>query len=207
LEVVDIPIEKEIIVNYMIKFFVILFCFIGLNASAQNNDYVILNSGDTLRGRIKRFEDITDIKRFQKVHFFKDEQKVEFEPDEIKGYRMGKDVYVTWDVGRKKPNLVFFYVMQKGHCTLYESKVYYGIGVDGFGRAYSNVSYTLYLHREGEELHPVIFPYLKQGKDLYFIDNVALTYDIKTGKYRRTELPNIVFRYNKEWEEKQKEQN
>lgn len=189
----------------MMRIIIVLFCLISLNAAAQNNGYVILNYGDTLRGRIKLFDDMGDVKRFQEVHFYKGEQKMKFEPSQIKGYKVNKLSYVTKDVGEKRRNLVFFQVLVKGYCTLYESKVNMGRVYDGFGGGHGVVSHTFYLQREGEELHPVLFIYLKQGKDLYFIDNVALTYDIKTGKYKKDQLDEIVRRYNSERQLKEKE--
>lgn len=192
----------------MTRNFLILFFLTSITGFTQTFDgYVIFHTGDTLKGQLKSFQDITDWKRFKKVLFYKDNTKLEFEPSQIAGYKVGSDTYITQDVGIKKPQLAFLRVIVKGHCSLYETKVDYGWAYTVQGARYREMILTYFVQREGEELHPIYFPDLKLGKDLYFLDNVALTYEIKTGKYRRDDLPNIVWRYNKEWEEKQKEQN
>ena len=61
-----------------------------------------------------------------------------------------------------------------------------------------------FLKKENEKFHAVRFAALKGGKDFYFIDNGALTYDIRNGKYRKYEIQKIVERYNREFTKSEK---
>ncbi len=161
--------------------------------------FVVFSYGDTLRGRIKVRGGISDVWRYEVVKFLKDGQITEFKPREVKYYRVGNDRFESKNLGGKGSKLIFFKIITKGYCTLYESKVKKGVSYNAFGQAGPSIIHGLYLQREGEDLHPVNFSWLRQGRDLYFIDNIALTYDIRNRKYKADQLADIVKRYNKEW--------
>jgi hypothetical protein len=154
-----------------VKKLITILTFINSVALAQDfQGYVILNSGDTLRGQIKPYEDAYDILMYTEVRFFKDGEKIKFTPKEIKEYHVAtqnySETYVTKDIGKRSPQLIFFKVLVRGYCTLYESHRYSDRMINNM-RVVEPPSF--YLQREGEELHLAVFPYLTSGKDLYFI--------------------------------------
>lgn len=167
--------------------------------------YVVLNGGDTLHGKIKTYEMEDDVRSFEVVKFLKDGVKVEFQPSQLVSYQVLDYYYETREVGEKHPRLVFSRVMVKGYCTMYIVGMRASPSYSAMGQAMPGISRTTYLQRQGEEPYPVNFTLLKQGKDLYFIDNVQLTYDIRNKKYRPEQMEEIVKRYNREWEEAQNE--
>ncbi|MEQ9592162.1 MAG: hypothetical protein RLN86_06160 [Cyclobacteriaceae bacterium] len=178
----------------------ILSILMSTSAVAQyDNGYIILYSGDTVRGNIK--VGMTELSSYQQVKFEKDGKTTKYTPDQVRGYQLNHLRFVTKEIGKKYQTKVFFLIHTRGYCTLYESMVNHGMTSDGFGNPSMRVTRTYYLEREGEELHPVNFPLLKQGRDLYFLDNPSLTYDIKTGKYKKAQLVDIVKRYNQERKE------
>lgn len=166
-------------------------------------DYVITNNGDTIVGEIK--EPLFEYLFYHRVVFKTDERKVYFATG-LRSYKYGHVIYETHDVGYKKPNLVFLKPIVTGFCTLYEYQY-----VTTMNEQYNSSDPTrrlvmsqpqidYYLKKPHEKLHKYVFSVLKNGKDLYFLDNSALTFDLHKGKYRRADIEKIVKRYNLEKE-------
>jgi hypothetical protein len=164
-----------------------------------NGSCVILNSGDTLYGKINDKEQHFDNVVLSKIEIVDSAGKKHiFMPDEIKGYLSRGNTYVTLDVNDKpgkKPTILVCKVITTGYCTLYEhrSKL---VGYANGMMTESIIQYY-YLQKKDEPLYRLNFNRLKIGKDLYFIDNGPLTYDIQN-KYKKYEIEAIVRRYNSE---------
>lgn len=164
------------------------------NASAQ--DYIVTNSGDTLKGEIKL--PLFEYLFYQRVVFKADEKTTYFAKD-LKGYKLGMDVYETHDIGEKNPEMAFLKPIVRGYCTLYEYQYVITSYVSGGGMGMSQPIIAYYLKKETDDkVHLFNFPLLKNGKDLYFLDNGGLTFDLRQGKYRKKDVMEIVARYNRE---------
>ncbi len=182
--------------------FPLFFCVLSFCASAQRMDgYVILKSGDTLRGKIKVSEGMFIHKMYDRVVFFsQSEEKKEYLPEDLLGYQVGKETYRVRPVrvSRKKVVGIILKEIINGYCSLYES---YGVTrmntMNGVGSTWPQKSY--YLYREGETAHPYSYYNLRHGLDSYFDDHEALLLDIKNKKYRKEDIRDIVLCYNRDY--------
>lgn len=174
-------------------FFVVIILLVSLDAYCQ--DYVITNDGDTIKGEIKL--PLFEYLFYQRV-VFKTDEKTTYYASDLKGYKLGIDVYETHDIGERKPELVFLKPIVRGYCTLYEYQYVITSYATGGGMRMSQPIVAYYMKKPDEKPHLYNFSMLKNGNDLYFLDNGGLTFDLRQGKYRKKDVMEIVSRYNKE---------
>lgn len=99
----------------------------GSDALAQNGyvpGYVILNSGDTLRGKIKDRKFVSGISSWQKVDFLDAQgKKYRFTPEDVAEYeRSGRGHYKTLVIGIEVEK-TFMQVLENGPVILYGRSV------------------------------------------------------------------------------------
>ena len=178
-----------------------IFLIVTITGSAQDfSGYVVLNSGDTLLGLIKPYDN--EAVMYHEVRFFKNGEKTKFEPREILGYTFENHIFLTMDreddFGIKRK--VFMRILEQGYCTLF-TYVPQIKGIDIYDPTFNSGKINTpqyYLQRTGEDLHRIDFKKLRTGQDPYFVDNPQLAYDIQRGKYKRLGIEGAVRRYNKE---------
>jgi hypothetical protein len=161
---------------------------------SYGQDYVITNEGDSLVGKIK--EPLFEYILYQKI-VMKNEEKVSFGPAKAERFMFDGVLFESHDIGAKEENKVFLKPIVKGYCSLYEYQYVTQTYLNGIPNT-SQPKVTFFVKRQGEKFHEVRFPSLKNGKDFYFIDNGALTYDLRNGKYSKSDIKKIVERYNRE---------
>lgn len=187
-----------------------IFLIVTITGSAQDfSGYVVLNSGDTLFGLIKPYDN--EAVMYHEVRFFKNGEKTKFEPREILGYTFENHIFLTmeWedDFGIKRK--VFMRILEDGYCTLFTfiPQINSADAYDPIFKGGKLIVPLYYLKKTGEDLHQVDFKRLRTGQDPYFVDNPQLAYDIQRGKYKRLGIEGAVRRYNKEWKEASKKAN
>ncbi|MBL7858487.1 MAG: hypothetical protein JNM57_12420 [Cyclobacteriaceae bacterium] len=180
------------------KLFLIMGCITVANfALAQRMaGLVVLNSGDTLRGIFK----LPSAKYLlhHEVVFGPDEsfnEKYKLYPEEVKGFSIGEDVYESHFIWSGKATKKFLKIAVTGYCTLFE---YQHTSKNSKGIVGQPVR-QYYAQKMNQLLHTLDFVKLRKGKDTYFADNIGLTLDIRHGHYKKSELPEIVRRYNQEY--------
>jgi hypothetical protein len=157
-------------------------------------DFIILNSGDTLFGKIKK-PSLSYMIHHQVRFLLPDEKKhFRFGPAELQGFRVQDEVFESryiW-IGKfleKK----YLRVLVTGHCTLYQYR-YANKPVRGKAPEPPVTSY--YVARGIDRLHRLKWDDLRSGKDNYFSDDPYLMKDIEEGRYREDDITEIISRYN-----------
>src|SRR3954463_11125939 len=90
---------------------------LSINVMVWAQDYVITNAGDTLAGEIK--DPLFEYLYYQRV-VFKTDEKITYHAADLRGYKIGDDVFETHDIGEKKSEIVLLKPIIKGYCSLYE---------------------------------------------------------------------------------------
>jgi len=165
-------------------------------AAKRVEGFVVLNSGDTLYGQMKK----TNYDRFlnHEVKFwYKDGHTHKFFPTELKAFQIEQRVYESHMIEPRTETRKFLKVVIRGYCTLYEYMQSVNKGKGGE----KEMHLQFFVQKQNGKLHTIDFERLKEGNDFYFRDNKELTYDIRVGRYKEKHMPEIVSRYNREREQ------
>lgn len=164
-----------------------------LQAQKRVDGFVILNSGDTLRGQMKKVN--YDRYLNHEVKFwYKDGHTHKFFPNELKAFQIDQRLYESHMIEPRTETRKFLKVVIRGYCTLYE----YMHAVNKGKGGEKEIVLQFYVKKDDGKLHLVNFDRLTEGNDFYFRDNKELTYDIRIGRYKERHMPEIVARYNRE---------
>jgi|GEM_PF-2156317 len=164
-----------------------------LFASKRVDGFVVLNSGDTLYGQMRK----SSYDRYlnHEVKFwYKDGHNHKFFPAELKAFSVEGKVYESQLIEPRTETRKFLKVVVRGYCTLYEYMQTVNKGKGGE----KEMLLQFFVQKENGRLHRIDFESLKEGNDFYFRDNKELTYDIRVGRYKERHMPEIVARYNRE---------
>jgi hypothetical protein len=165
-------------------------------AQRESEGYIVLNSGDTLHGRIKIPSAVYLLHHHINFRPDREERRAyKFTPDELKAFQIGDHWYESryiWE--DEKLVKKFLKPRVRGYCTLYE----YAYTTKSSRGMVSTPLLAYFVERRNERLHALDFQDLRKGKDPYFDDNPALAQDIRQGKYPKEALPQVVERYNRE---------
>jgi hypothetical protein len=157
--------------------------------------YIVLNSGDTLKGEIKKPSALYML--HHEVTFLpageRDEYK--FFPEELHAFAVGEQVFESRYIwSGKKLVRKFLQVLVRGYCTLFE----YRFAERNQRGMVGPPQQRFYAMRNTDRLHELDFSKLKKGRDNYFADDPSLMADLQAHKYDKKDLPAVVERYNRE---------
>ena len=158
--------------------------------------YVVLNSGDTLRG-VFRLPAARYLLHHEIV-FGPDatlDEKYKLFPEEVKSFTLGEEVYESRTIRSDHTTKKFLKIVVQGYCTLFE---YQYAAKNSRGMVGQPVR-QYYAQKMNQLLHALDFTRLRKGKDTYFADNIGLMADIRHGVYKKSDIPEIVKRYNREY--------
>lgn len=155
--------------------------------------FIVLNSGDTLHGQMLQMK--YDRYLNHEVKFwYKDGHTHKFFPAELKAFQIEQRVYESHIIEPRTETKKFLKVVIRGRCTLYE----YMHSINKGKAGEKELLLEFYVQKENAKLHRIDFDRLREGNDFYFRDNKELTYDIRIGRYKEKQMPEIVARYNRE---------
>lgn len=173
------------------KLFSLLISLVWCAQHAAAQDYVVTILGDTIHGKIK--EPTFEYVLYFKVVMKEDERKV-YHAEDLRCYQLDGEQYLSEDLG--DGSYVFLKPLVTGYCSLYKYEYLMSGGGGGTMPAMKSQVTTYFMHKEGGPFHEYWFAVLKNGRDLYFVDDPQLTFDLRHGKYKKGDMQQIVMRYN-----------
>lgn len=178
------------------QFRALLFFFLFLPVLCQGQftfveGYVVKNTGDTLRGKIKY---TTPAQRSVKCIFHANgtNEKITFKPFTIKGFSINGDFYES-KIYDFDPSLSFGYGVFMERQNKGTVQVYHYWNTDkerGFTQTF--------IENDGDYLLAIDFLNFRKQMTRYFEDYPQLQAQIRDGNYRKKDLMDMVAKYN-EW--------